>query len=208
MVGLWSVHNSSHLLLLLSHILPHSSIGTPWATDLLVLLVSLFQCGSSKGCSSFKEYPVLQCGLLHRLKCGYCSNRHLEHLLPLPLLWPWCSQSWFSQVFFFFLHSSLPLKHFSSILQHVSIEVPPPWLQGPAGPCHRTTGAIWNLLYLPWGSPSLFQTIWMFPPSCSAGQFHPKSCTKPHVLLPAVNDGWFLLLFALQLSSLTSIQRI
>lgn len=93
MVGLWSVHNSSHLLLLLSHILPHSSIGTPWATDLLVLLVSLFQCGSSKGCSSFKEYPVLQCGLLHRLKCGYCSNRHLEHLLPLPLLWPWCSQS-------------------------------------------------------------------------------------------------------------------
>lgn len=37
------------------------------------------------------------------------------------------------------------------------------------------------------------QTIWMFPPSGSTGQFHPKSSTKPHALLPAVKVfGCFL----------------
>lgn len=55
---------------------------------------------------------------------------------PILLLWPWCSQGYFSH---FPPHSPLPEPFLNSLS-----EVPPPWLQGLAMPCSGCVGICWN----------------------------------------------------------------
>lgn len=156
--GLWSVHNSSSLLLYPPHIFPLIQHG-PWAAILQDKPAPVWRPLWASWRQPVSLWPF------HRLQ-GESLLWHLN--TSFPFFSPQDSKGCFSHfsptlpccaAFCPFIHRLLPRHH------HL-------WLLGPAMPCSVSIGAVWNGLCPPLGNPGL--ASWKSPaaPAPAPGHLH------------------------------------